>query len=92
MLDIHAQGSGSMHHITSTERSITYIAKSINKAHMATRTVTVFKNVVQHLSLPIHTRLIFLNTQEGTEIIIGSKFSDLASIIAQVEDKKRGQR
>ena len=31
----------------------------------------------------------FLDTQEGTENVIGSKFSDLASIIAQVEDKKR---
>ena len=30
-----------------------------------------------------------MDTQEGTEIVIGSKFSDLASIIAQVEDKKR---
>ena len=29
------------------------------------------------------------DTQEGTENVIGSKFSDLASIIAQVEDKKR---
>ena len=30
-----------------------------------------------------------MDTQEGTENVIGSKFSDLASIIAQVEDKKR---
>ena len=82
MLAIHAQGSGSISHKISTERFITYIAGSINKAHMATRTVTA-------LLLPIHTRLIFLDTQEGTESVIGSKFSDLASIIAQVEDKKR---
>ena len=30
-----------------------------------------------------------MDTQEGTENVIGSKFSDLASIIAQVEDKER---
>ena len=30
-----------------------------------------------------------MDTQEGTENDIGSKFSYLASIIAQVEDKKR---
>ena len=53
MLDIHAQGSGSMYHITSTERSITYIAESINNANMATRTVTILlKNVVQHCRCP----------------------------------------
>ena len=32
----------------------------------------------------------FLDTQEGTENAIGSKFSDLASIIAQVKDKRVG--
>ena len=30
-----------------------------------------------------------MDTQEGTENVIGSKFSDLGGIIAQVEDKKR---
>ena len=67
MLDIHSEGSGSMYHITSTERSITCIAKSINKAHMATRTVTVvLKNVVQPCRWPfIHTRLIFWTHRTG---------------------------
>ena len=75
--DIHAKSPDSIYHKISTGRSITFIAESMNKAHMATRTVTA-------LSLPIHKRLIFLDTQEGTENVIGFKFSDLASIIAQV--------
>ena len=48
MFDIHAKSSGSIYLKFSTERSIAFIAESISKAHMATRTVTiVLKNVVQ---------------------------------------------
>ena len=48
MFYIHAKSSGSMYHKISTERSIAFIAESINKTHMATRTVTIVsKNVVQ---------------------------------------------
>ena len=90
MFAIYAKSSGSVYFKISTERSITYIAESINKAHMATRTVTmVLKNVVQPCRCPF-TGGWFLGHTGGTENVVGSKFSDLASIIAQVKDKKVG--
>ena len=71
-----------------TKCSLTWIADCINWAHKATRTVTtVLENKVQQLSLPSRTRLNFFLTQEGKGV--GSKFSDLAKIIAKVEDKTR---
>ena len=67
MFDIHAKSSGSISHKISTERSITYIAGSINKVHMATRTITA-------LSLPILTRRIFWTHRKGQKVSSAPSF------------------
>ena len=70
--------------------SIKLIAESINSAHNATSTVTIvlktrYSCVVAHS----HKANFLSRTQEKTRTIFGSKFSELAGIIAKVEDKKR---
>ena len=69
--------------------SIKLIAESINWAHKATSTVTiVLKNMVPPCRCPFAQGWFFW-TQEKTRTTFGSKFSELAGIIAKVEDKKR---
>ena len=88
MFAIHVKSLGSTSSATSTESSVSLIAKSINRAHKATRTVTILlKNMVQPCLSHLHKADFW--SQHGARNVIGSKFSDLAAIIAKIEDKKR---
>ena len=53
MFAIHVKSLGSTSSAMSTESSVSLIAKSINRAHKATRTVTILlKNMVQPCRFP----------------------------------------
>ena len=81
------ESPGSTYGEMSTESSITLIAESINEAHKATKTVTIFLKTRYALSFTrSHARLIFLDKARGKKCY---GFTDVAGIIAKVEDKKR---
>lgn len=81
---------GSTVGLATPDESIGFIAESINRAHMATKNVVpVIENMVCWLPPVL---VLFSNcfvNQAGAGNVIGSKFEELAGIIARVKDKSR---
>ena len=82
---IHAESPGSPFG-RSIESSIAMIAESINWAHKATGTVTI---VLRNMAATPHSHKADFSRREGARNFACSKLSDLARIIAQVQDKTR---
>ena len=85
------ESPGSTVGATTIENSLGFIAECINRAHKATKTV---KLVLENMVRPCHRSSFeictyWLLTQAGAGNVIGSRFSDLAGIIAKVDDKTR---
>lgn len=94
---------GSTVGLVSTEKSLAYVAQCINRAHKETREIViVIENMVCYwpgmvnggipFSLRSEPDLVpgYLGIlQAGSGNVLGSRFSELGTIIRQVEDKTR---
>ncbi|OBZ69274.1 putative endonuclease 4 [Grifola frondosa] len=81
---------GSTVGLASPEESLSYIAECINNAHEETKTVViVLENMVRCFAFSAYPIEYETTSKAGAGHVLGSNFSELGSIIQQVNDKSR---